>query len=368
MRYPYTVDEAWRVVRALRHSPPGQARANESKLLFTAATKQSEQLFRLSDQAGYETKPILLYYGLNQASRAVRAVIDGTSDDEDSWSPKGHGLSCPNLDDATAIGDLIVKSSKQRGSFQKLAECADSVTFRGEVPLRELWASTPEGARVLLQGSDAIWCCAELQVAGFKYASSVQTVPGEVLHSLGIASTTMSTSIPVNLTNVPQSKRQDLTGSELRQEIQQRYPDLIDFEPPAQPDGRLREQFHPAWSRRSGLTLSCTAGFVQLDSCGLIGGIGDKAYRNLFKEMWLIPTLDTEARPMHPILNWWAILFPLSMLARYQPSSWTRILDVDNSADATAIEYVLNEAHRACANLIAHFVQELETSDRNGIL
>jgi hypothetical protein len=63
------------MIRAMRHNPPGNACIKPRDLLFAAAMKQSEQFFRLSDAAGYETKPILLYYGLNQATRAIVATL-----------------------------------------------------------------------------------------------------------------------------------------------------------------------------------------------------------------------------------------------------------------------------------------------------
>jgi len=41
---------------------------------------------------------------------------------------------------------------------------------------------------------------------------------------------------------------------------------------------------------------------------------------------------------------WWAILYALSMLARYAPEAWAKVIDVDMSADAVAVEFMLEEA------------------------
>src|SRR4051794_29365487 len=98
MEYRLSVDAGWRNIRAKRHQPPGNAFQKHRRLTFAAAMKQSEQFFRLSDQAGYETKPILLYYGLNQAARAIVAV--GASPRE-PWELNGHGLTCPGLNQTT---------------------------------------------------------------------------------------------------------------------------------------------------------------------------------------------------------------------------------------------------------------------------
>lgn len=76
----------------------------------------------------------------------------------------------------------------------------------------------------------------------------------------------------------------------------------------------------------------------------------------------------SQIEPVGPLINWWAILYVLSMLARYQPSGWTRMLDVDSSPDATAIEFVLDEAHRVCVNLLAREFEELVQVDRHEML
>jgi hypothetical protein len=77
------------MIRSLRHRPPKHAEGGERKLMFSAATEQSEQFFKLSDAAGYETKPILLYYGLNQAARAIATSV---AKGEQKWELVGHGI------------------------------------------------------------------------------------------------------------------------------------------------------------------------------------------------------------------------------------------------------------------------------------
>jgi hypothetical protein len=37
-------------------------------------------------------------------------------------------------------------------------------------------------------------------------------------------------------------------------------------------------------------------------------------------------------------MAWWAVLFTLSMLARYQPAEWATHVDVDTSSHAVPIE------------------------------
>jgi hypothetical protein len=68
------VQECWQYISGTRHKPGGNADEPRRRARYTSALEQAEQLFRLSDRAGYETKPVLIYNGLNQAGRALVAA------------------------------------------------------------------------------------------------------------------------------------------------------------------------------------------------------------------------------------------------------------------------------------------------------
>jgi hypothetical protein len=63
------------------------------------------------------------------------------------------------------------------------------------------------------------------------------------------------------------------------------------------------------------------------------------------------PDLDDCGRPADPFLLWWAVLYVLSRLARYEPRVWERIISVGQSADTVAVEYLLDEAQVAIPEL-----------------
>jgi hypothetical protein len=67
---------------------------------------------------------------------------------------------------------------------------------------------------------------------------------------------------------------------------------------------------------------------------------------------WIIPCLPGNSKPLHSLSTWWAILYALSVLARYAPAKWIRMLDINSSPDAASIEYVLDKAHQRCINLV----------------
>jgi hypothetical protein len=74
-------------------------------------------------------------------------------------------------------------------------------------------------------------------------------------------------------------------------------------------------------------------------------------------ERYVYPALGGSDTPLYPLLAWWAILFALSMLARYEPASWTTHLDVDSSPDAVPLEIALSEALDACPQLMLHAIR-----------
>ncbi|MEU1228695.1 YaaC family protein [Streptomyces sp. NPDC005828] len=72
---------------------------------------------------------------------------------------------------------------------------------------------------------------------------------------------------------------------------------------------------------------------------------------------YVFPGLGSVDLPLHPFLGWWAVLYTLSMLARYQPSGWVRMLDIDMSPDAAAIEHALDRALDVVPELIYYLIR-----------
>lgn len=86
-------DAAWERLRGTRWSPPPAAAASpERRKTYVFALEQAEQMFRAASTVGVATRPLLAFYGLSQAGRAVAAVA--TSATGDDWVLEGHGISC----------------------------------------------------------------------------------------------------------------------------------------------------------------------------------------------------------------------------------------------------------------------------------
>ena len=353
MKYQHTVDEGWRAIRAMRHQPPGNASLKPRRLLFAAAMKQSEQFFRLSDQAGYETKPILLYYGLNQAARAIVAAL---AFQRDPWELNGHGLTCPNLNSTSVLGDVTIVDQGAGKAFQMLAKYTYSATLPNKVTFRELWACLPEGLEVPLHGSSEVWSAAKLAIVNFEDGGKKldRTLDGRFAARL-------EGRLPLD----------GMTADDAWAAVLERYPELASFRSFKRRDedtiyfdrvGGRGDESLPLTVRQPDVSGDVVAQLSairnsltghQLLECGL----------PIFRDedrgcTWLMPTLPPNTEPLSPITGWWAVLYVLSMLARYQPSSWTKMLDIDSSPDAPAVEYLLDEAHRVCVNLILHALED----------
>src|SRR6185503_21136265 len=94
----------WQDVRATRASPPGRAGSGgQRQKTYAAALEQAHELALAAESADYPTKPIMLFYALSQASRAICAAKLGQD-----WARVGHGLSVPER--GGALLDVVVKA------------------------------------------------------------------------------------------------------------------------------------------------------------------------------------------------------------------------------------------------------------------
>lgn len=59
---------------------------------------------------------------------------------------------------------------------------------------------------------------------------------------------------------------------------------------------------------------------------------------------YFFPAIPPLSRKLHPLMAWWAVLYALSMLARYEPARWSAHINVDGSRYAVPIERILELA------------------------
>jgi hypothetical protein len=66
---------------------------------------------------------------------------------------------------------------------------------------------------------------------------------------------------------------------------------------------------------------------------------------------WIRPAIGGAEAP-DPLVTWWALLFALSMYARYHPREWLAALDVDSSLVGVMLERAMDRALGALPQLV----------------
>lgn len=260
------------------------------------------------------SRPLPLFYALSQASRAVTAAWAS-----ERWRLRMHGLSCPELEGDTLAVPVLRAPARRPApdeidAFAGLASATGSAAFPDRATLGALWCSLPELSplmeddvapwprplRLIPDAPDpklAPWGRQDATIVGFG---------GEPEALLGHLHAHFPTTAPVRL-----------------------------FQPQGLP--------HVLGQTRAGLGIRVSFDADRPDIAGHLaaldriapGGVG-------FDERWLRPGVS--GMPLSPLMTWWALLFGLSMLARYEPGSWTAALALDRSPLAAALAHGLRVA------------------------
>jgi hypothetical protein len=286
--------------------PPGRAaRDVERRQVFSAAMGQFDELLTAAASVGPASRPLPLYYALNQAGRAIAAALQQS---DRPWRPFLHGLSIegPGEDGLqyTTIGPQRT-SDERPGSFHVLAEAIGAPILTASTMLMNVWAAIP--------GLDK---------------------PG-----LGAG---CPRAMPLEFDSVSPAP----VFAWLRH---------LDWLPPVEEaKPRLREFLVQTYPRSAqGLVVESiehdTAHGMAAAKAEIAWKSPDGTWRTVYTaatpylwptSLWLIPALNT-GDCLPPILLWWCLLQALSSLARYHPAEWTAALNPDSSRWAVSIEKAL---------------------------
>jgi hypothetical protein len=333
----------WRHIRALRHRPPGRASSGERKQIFGSALEQAEQLFAAAESVGYASRPILLFYGLSQAGRAIAAA--STSADEDHFKLSGHGIRARDLDSEdlhkVTIVDNGLGKDKDKGSFVQLAPLLRSGTLPQGTPLGQVWTIIPDLRERPLDTRYSDY----LPIFSYKNQVVSSRLVTGIVSGLPYRFAEMATveEIDAFLEHYP-----TLAGSSASPLVAE----TVTRDARAGSVSVYREWPRPA--DRLGL-FPITGRENSMSDWQIIEDRLTQPYRG-DSERFIFPAIGGANRPLHPLLAWWALLFTLSMLARYEPASWTSHLARDESANAVPIEAALDGGLHTCPELIAHAI------------
>jgi hypothetical protein len=330
----------WFGLRGRRSVLRDRSKLNETNArqqTFAAAMGQFEEQFTAARVVTDATRPLNLYYGLAQAGMAIAAAHA-----DDPWSFSRHGLRLTNW--GGELADMIV-APEGDGGFQKVASATGSQLLLGPVSLGALWASLPELSDVgPLPGSDT-------------------TPPIALLYDQAPGSIPRATLFPSG----------DLLSRDLepgsdpwRQrfgEIMKAYPGSENIAIPAAegsisppgPDAR-NWGIDVVW-----LDAQATRDLSAAELEDFFNKIAPE-YRYQ-QDRFLRPAIDTgNGAPPSPLMTWWLLLYSFSMLARYHPREWTKLLELDKTKTAVLLQYALAEA----LTVVPHLV--LEALDRKPFL
>ena len=311
--------ESWRAIRRRRAAPPNAARSGARGGTFRAALEQAEQQFRAAENVSFDSRALNLYYGLSQAGRAIVAASPAIGGNNE-WRLSGHGLTGVRIDGSNAdLSDVSVETDGGgTTSFAGVSKALGSPMPTGPVLLSAVWPLLFEASLHEPWGDTDY---APLEVAYLSQARQALT--------------------PHDQAQVNVQADLDLTVDETRETYLARYPALAGYNVgdgtpgvQRQDDGQI---VHLTWSVSAGAP----------DAHVLTGRMTTYRGADL-----VYPAAAGMTEALHPLMAWWIVLYALSMITRYHPAGWTRLIDVDQSAQATVIEFVLGAGLEAVPDLI----------------
>ncbi|GAA4561476.1 hypothetical protein GCM10023176_00130 [Micromonospora coerulea] len=331
----------WSDLRATRHAPPGGAAVHpERRSTYVAALQQAEELFRAAETSGPASSPLLLFYGLSQAGRALTAaaaVLQG-----DDWQLSGHGIKAACMSADLPKINVMTPPKADKTSFVRLSRLLDSPVWTGADPvtLAQLWDAIPGMAEHPLGTDD-------------KRRSPLEAVPNSPQDGHQIVSALVS-GFPHHLASVS-ATRADFDA------FMASYPTALGYIPVVDQTGK--PQYHD-YADTHGLSvqMSWEAGTTYPVAEDVrIARINAVVRHYARGHFYLFAQTIAGGKPLHPLMTWWTVLYTLSMLARYQPSEWSHCIDINSSPFASVLEHLLDEARTVVPDLVLTTLETVAT-------
>lgn len=329
---------AWRMLRVLRQAPPGLARCDEDRRrLFSAAMEQSEQFFLAAASVGPETRALLLFYGLSQSGRALRAALQPGPD----WHrSSGHGLTVKGDSVSDRLAQCVVEDEK-RGHFRDVAGTLNRATVPQGQAVGELCQLLQLGPRFTLDGPEPPHPPLKLKLAASEWPWETDL---PLRAELEVPAKTWAIELP------PVGERKTTHYDALRAHVRERlqhYPTLGD----AQLYDPMEAHFDLGGAgpiRTVAITWPGRTPPLPGDDEAILHEFSDDNGRSVL----IYPQGAGTDLAVHPYLLWWVVLFAMAHHVRYEPTKWAAMVDVDHSDEAVAIEHIGEHALDVLPELI----------------
>jgi hypothetical protein len=319
-------------IRASRARPPGLADEGERRAVYGTALTQFEELMAAAEMASAQTRPLSLFYALSQAGRSIAAAHL-----PEEWRLKGHGLRAIGIDspDLTDV-EVGPVSGKALDSFAGVAAATGSETLAGPVGLVELWASLPGVSQLIPE-----------EGKGHRMPLGVVLLgdPMSNLHDFrwitaGVAPL-LGGEAEEALTGYRHGRTAELRSVQGLRPLRSltAHGEGVEVRWPNPDQDYLGEQ----------RALESVAPTDPV--------IGDN---------WLRPELSDGSSPSDLVI-WWAVLYTLSMLARYQPATWSSALDYDDSVWVAALGELLRAGVEIVPALVLYGSPEVDAAPSESV-
>ncbi|GAA1854683.1 YaaC family protein [Myceligenerans crystallogenes] len=305
-------------------------------MLFSAALEQAEQFFRAAAAVGPETRALLVFYGLAQTGRALRAVAQ---EDSDWHRSGGHGLTVVGASIGDHLSQALVMDQK-KGHFRDVAAALGRASVPEEQTVGSLSRLLSLGTRFALDSPEHAHMPLRLELT-----SPEQTkVGGSLRADLAVPAATWAMELPPIGKRL--AKHYDAYRAHVREQLQQ-YPTLRDAElyDPTPEHFDLRGGGGTRWV---GLAWPGRRHPGFEDSGAPLHEFSDDNGRSVL----IYPRGAGADLAVHPYLLWWAVLFAMAHHIRYEPTKWAAMVDVDRSDEAVTIEHIGEYALKALPELI----------------
>ncbi|MFI6689185.1 YaaC family protein [Streptomyces sp. NPDC050485] len=318
-------DGAWEWLRASRSEPPGRANSGSRRKTYATALEQAWQMFQAAAAVGPATRPLHVFYGLSQAGRAIAAAAWELKGED--WRLDAHGIKTTGFDRDFPDIEIRTDRAGTQGSFPRLSQLLGS----------PVWG--PDPVRL-----EDVWDLLPVNIA-YPLTERARLTPLTVFeHHVGHHDHPLL-SVPVS--DIP-DRVIDAGTREALAEFLISYPSVArhhSYVTTRTSRGELDAP--PAYER-----FEEGSGALRFNWTMPEGAATRAERREHLRAMthehgglrYFLPVISPMAKELHPLMAWWAVLYTLSMLARYEPAQWSACTNVDLNAHAVPIERVLQLA------------------------
>jgi hypothetical protein len=306
---------------SLRPSP------GHRKRTFRAALQQFEELLDAAETVGPASRPLLLFYALSQAGRAITAARGSMP-----WELRGHGLTWKE-GSQPLLERTIEAESTGEDSFHRVAETIGSGVLTGPVELGAVWASLPHELPKVWGDKWPPPLKLDLRVERLLHSSRPwNEAPAYVMGWTD----RQARAIEEALEQYPSAQGWRVPGG---------GPPII--EPPV--PGYLGyddSRVNLAWMADAMTVNAKLAKFADVAP----------EYRRRGQHL-LRPAIGPQRDYLKPLAAWWILLYGLSMVARYEPRVWAEELSINESSLAAHLEALLDDAMLAIPQLVLEAIE-----------